>query len=81
MNEQLVTLSHDAGFSSVVLTAGVYNGEDFVFGGLADNSGLYQSDPQNLGDGTWNGSDYLVNAIEFGDASLVGTQSAQEVVI
>jgi len=71
INEQLVTLSHDAGFSSVVLTAGVYNGADFVFGGLADSSGLYQSDPQNLGDGTWNGSDYLVNAIEF-DVQIVG---------
>jgi len=74
VNEQLVTLGHDTGFSSVVLTAGVYNGEDFVFGGLADNAGLYQSAPQNLGDGTWNGSDYLVNAIEFefGEITLVG---------
>jgi len=75
VNGQLVTLSHDTGFSSVVLTSGVYNGADFVFGGLADNSGLYQSDPQNLGDGTWNGSDYLVDAIafEFGEITLVGT--------
>ena len=83
VNEQLVTLGHNAGFSSVVLTAGVYNGEDFVFGGLADNSGLYQSDPQNIGDGTWNGSDYLVNAIEFefDGASLIGTQSAQDIII
>jgi len=38
---------------------------------LADTAGLYLSDHQNLGDGTWNGSDYLVNAIEF-EIQVVG---------
>ncbi|HUM75052.1 MAG TPA: PKD domain-containing protein, partial [Nitrosomonas europaea] len=75
-HEQQVTLEHSAGFSSVVLTAGIYEDGQFIFGGLADTSGAYQSSPVNLGNGSWDGSDYLVSAIEFefGNISLVGVQ-------
>ncbi|MDO8895055.1 Ig-like domain-containing protein [Nitrosomonas sp.] len=70
-----ITLDHASGFSSVVLTAGVYNGDAFVFGGFADASGHYLSNPINY-DHTnlWAGSDYLVSAIEFEfvNVTLVG---------
>ncbi|HBV20970.1 MAG TPA: hypothetical protein DEF07_04535, partial [Nitrosomonas sp.] len=76
-HEKRITLDLDTGFSSVVLTAGAYNGADFVFGGLSDATGQFQGDPQNLGNGTWNASDYLVDAVEFefGEVTLVGTVS------
>ncbi|GJL76868.1 PKD domain-containing protein [Nitrosomonas sp.] len=76
-HEKRITLDLDTGFSSVVLTAGAYNGADFVFGGLSDATGQFQGDPQNLGNGTWNASDYLVDAVEFefGEVTLVGTAS------
>ncbi|MCW5607007.1 MAG: DUF4347 domain-containing protein [Nitrosomonas sp.] len=73
--DQQITLDHATGFSSVVLTSGVYNGADFIFGGLSDANGQYLSGPQNQGNGTWNASEYLVDAVtfEFGDITLVGT--------
>ncbi|SET60767.1 RHS repeat-associated core domain-containing protein [Nitrosomonas marina] len=73
-SDQQIMLDHTTGFSSVVLTAGSYNGADFVFGGLSDAAGQYLSGPQDLGNGTWNASDYLVDAIEFefGEITLVG---------
>jgi RHS repeat-associated protein len=74
-SDQQITLEHDSGFSAAVLTAGVYNGADFIFGGLSDATGQYLSDPQNLGNGAWNASEYLVDAVEFefGEITLVGT--------
>ncbi|MCB1937287.1 MAG: VWD domain-containing protein [Nitrosomonas sp.] len=73
-SNQQITLEHASGFSSAVLTAGVYNGADFIFGGVSDVNGQYLSGPQNQGDGTWNASEYLVDAVEFefGDITLVG---------
>ena len=59
-----ITLDHAGGFTSAVLTAGVYNGDEFVFGGFADASGHYLSNPI-YSHGIWDGSDYLVNAIGF----------------
>ncbi|WP_292995946.1 pre-peptidase C-terminal domain-containing protein [Nitrosomonas sp.] len=70
-----ITLDHASGFSSVVFTAGAYNGDAFVFGGFANASGDYLSNPVNYGHGgIWDGSDYLVSAIEFefGNVTLVG---------
>ncbi|MBX3629676.1 MAG: DUF4347 domain-containing protein [Nitrosomonas sp.] len=74
-SDQQITLEHGSGFSAAVLTAGVYNGTDFIFGGLSDSTGQYQSDPQNLGNGVWDASEYLVDAVEFefGEITLVGT--------
>ncbi len=76
-HEKQITLDHSGGFSAAVLTAGTYNGGNFIYGGLTDASGQYLSDPQNLGNGAWNASEYLVDAveIEFGDISLVGIPS------
>ncbi|MCP5250377.1 MAG: DUF4347 domain-containing protein [Burkholderiales bacterium] len=76
-HEKQITLDHSGGFSAAVLTAGIYNGADFIYGGLADAGGQYLSDPHNLGNGAWNASEYLVDAveIEFGDISLVGIPS------
>lgn len=67
-----ITLDHAGGFTSAVLTAGVYNGDAFVFGGFADASGHYLSNPI-YSHGIWDGSDYLVNAIgfEFSYASFI----------
>ena len=67
-----ITLDHVEGFTSAILTAGVYNGDEFVFGGFADAAGHYFSNPI-YSHGTWDGSDYLVSAIEFefGSASLI----------
>ena len=56
-DEKQITLDHGAGFISVVLIACIYNGAEFISGGLADVFGFFQSAPQNLGDGTWNGGD------------------------
>jgi hypothetical protein len=74
-SDQQITLEHDSGFSAAVLTAGVYNGADFIFGGLSDATGQYLNDPQDLGNGIWNASEYLVDAVEFefGEITLVGT--------
>ncbi|SET60723.1 von Willebrand factor type D domain-containing protein [Nitrosomonas marina] len=74
-HEKQITLDHSAGFSSVVLTAGSYNGIDFVFGGLTDETGQFLSDPQDLGNDVWNTSEYLVDAVEFefGEITLVGS--------
>ncbi len=73
-HEKEITLDHSSGFSAVVLTAGLYNGADFIYGGLADATGQYLSDPQDVGNGTWNASEYLVDAVEFefGNITLVG---------
>ena len=82
-HEQQITLEHSAGFSSVVLTAGIYEDGQFIFGGLADASGAYQSSPVNPGNGSWDGSDYLVSAIEFefGNISLVGVQGGLGLIV
>ncbi|HNP52586.1 MAG TPA: hypothetical protein PKJ85_12450, partial [Nitrosomonas nitrosa] len=82
-SDQQITLEHATGFSSVVLTSGVYDNDQFVYGGLANASGLYQSGPVDLGNGSWNGSDYLVSAIEFefGSVSLVGVQGDQSLIL
>jgi VCBS repeat-containing protein len=68
-----VTVTTDEAFSVVVFTAGVYNGDDFVFGGYATESGEFGSDPipRSNGQSTGNspvavqGSDYLLDYLEF----------------
>jgi len=63
--EKQVNVDHAEGFSSAVFTAGVYDGDVFQFGGLAGATGSHLSDPVDQGDGSWEGSDFLLNAIEF----------------
>ena len=65
-----VTLSHAAGFSSLVLTAGAYAGNDFVFGAYAAGDGSFAAAPYY--DTSWHGSDFLVDSVEFELAALVG---------
>ena len=65
-----VTLSHAAGFSSLVLTAGAYDGNDFVFGAYAELDGSFAAAPYY--DTSWHGSDFLVDSVEFELVPLVG---------
>jgi len=65
-----VTLSHAAGFSSLVVTAGAYDGSDFVFGAYAEGDGSFGAAPYN--DGSWHGSDFLVDSVEFELVPLIG---------
>jgi hypothetical protein len=65
-----VTLSHAAGFSSLVLTAGAYDGSDFVFGAYAESDGSFAAAPYY--DTSWHGSDFLVDSVEFELVPLVG---------
>jgi large repetitive protein len=67
---QTVTLEHDAGFSAVVVTAGVYDGSNFVFGAYADDAGGFAAAPYN--DGKLHGSDFLLDSIEFELAPIIG---------
>jgi hypothetical protein len=60
--EQEVELVSDAAFTSVVFTAGAYDGSEFVFGAY-DNGGV-AVDPFVVGTTTY-GSDFMVDAIEF----------------
>jgi len=65
-----VTLDHGDGFSSVVLTAGAYNGSNFVFGAYANDAGAFATAPYN--DGKLHGSDFLLDSIEFQLAPVIG---------
>ena len=77
-HEQQVSLEYASGFSSVVLTAGVYHGSEFIFGGLADENGAYQSNPVEHS-GTFDGSDFVLDAIEFEFSSIVTTEPPVEI--
>ncbi len=60
--EQEVELVSEAAFTSVVFTAGAYDGTEFVFGAY-DDGGIVV-DPFVVGTTTY-GSDFMVDAIEF----------------
>jgi len=68
---KLITLQVDQGFDSLVLTAGDYNGDHFVFGAYAKDDGSFGSDPYQTG-ATQHGSDFLVDIV------LIGVQPDQE---
>jgi hypothetical protein len=55
-----IQLEATEGFTALVVTSGVYDGADFVFGGLADETGILGQAPLI---GT--GSDFLIQSIEF----------------
>jgi VCBS repeat-containing protein len=61
---QEITLEAAGGFHSLVVTAGVYHGADFVEGGYATAAGAFGSDSV-LSDGKLHGSDFLIDAVEF----------------
>ncbi len=78
--ELTISLSADAGFTTVELTTGVYNGSDFIFGGYGDMSGGLASAPYADSAGKWHGSDFLVDWIEFEvPVTLVGVPEAAAV--
>jgi len=67
-----VTLEHAAGFSAVVLTAGAYDsGGGFVYGAYANDAGGFATAPYTEAS-KLHGSDFLVDAIEFELAPLIG---------
>jgi len=68
---QEVTISVAAGFSSLVLTTGAYDGANFVDGAYVDAAGDFASAPFASG-GKLHGSEFLVDAVEFELVPLVG---------
>ena len=68
---QQVSLGSAAGFSHVELSAGAYDGTDFVFGGYQDGAGHFGSAITTDGAGIQHGSDFLVDWVEF-DFPIVG---------
>ena len=58
--QSTVSLDVDTGFMTLVVTSGVYDGGEFVFGGLADDAGGLGQAPSGS-----TGSDLLIEAIEF----------------
>ena len=63
--ELTISLSADAGFTTVELAAGAYDGSEFVFGGYSSAGGELATDPYADSAGKWHGSDFLVDWIEF----------------
>jgi hypothetical protein len=59
------------GFNSVVVTSGVYDGDEFVFGGLADDNGELGQSPSAS-----QGSDFMIEAIEFAFGTVVAAAPA-----
>ncbi|MEF8755424.1 MAG: cadherin-like domain-containing protein [Accumulibacter sp.] len=72
---QEVTLSSAAGFRSLVLTSGAYDGANFVDGAYVDGAGDFASAPFSSG-GKLHGSEFLVDAVEFELIQLVGVGSS-----
>ncbi|MBO3705820.1 MAG: hypothetical protein J5X21_05380 [Candidatus Accumulibacter sp.] len=68
---QELTISAAAGFRSLVLTTGAYDGANFVDGAYVDAAGDFASAPFASG-GKLHGSEFLVDAVEFELVPLVG---------
>ena len=60
-----VSLQSAAGFSSVELVAGAYDGTDFVFGAYEDGSGHFGAPVATDTAGKQHGSDFMVDWVEF----------------
>ena len=89
VDELQISLAHSAGFTGIVLTTGVYEGDGFVFGGLADSFGGFNTGPLDGGSGTSVASDFLIDAVEFElaaveydtvEINLIGLAESFEVV-
>ncbi len=68
---KLVTIGATEGFVAVELNAGVYDGDNFVFGGYANAAGDFASGPTTDSGGAKHGSDFLVDYVEF-DFPVIG---------
>ncbi|WP_078120005.1 Calx-beta domain-containing protein [Thiosocius teredinicola] len=73
-HEKQVSLQTASAFASVVLTAGAYDGSDFVFGAYVDDAGETVGRPTPNGSG-FDGSDFMVDAIEFEFPVVAATQT------
>lgn len=72
--ERTVSLDSDIGFSAIELTAGTYDGDSFIFGAYADESGRFAAGVHADVAGKLHGSDFLVDWVEF-EFQPVGTLS------
>lgn len=72
--ERTVSLDSDLGFSVIELTAGAYDGDSFIFGAYADESGGFAAGVHADAGGKLHGSDFLVDWVEF-EFQPVGTLS------
>jgi len=63
--EKTVSIGSAGGFTAVELSAGVYDGDTFIFGGYADGNGDFASGVFADIAGKQHGSDFLVDWIEF----------------
>jgi hypothetical protein len=72
---QTVTLEYEEGFSVLVVTAGAYNGGNFVFGAYANDAGGFAAAPYN--NGKLHGSDFLLDSIEFELVTVIGVNPDQ----
>ena len=66
------SLELEAGFQAIELSAGTYDGTDFVFGGYADADGNFSTGVYEQG-GKLFGSDFLIDWVEF-EFQPIGTQ-------
>ncbi|MBS0510204.1 MAG: cadherin-like domain-containing protein [Proteobacteria bacterium] len=60
-----LSLTSDAGFVAVELSAGLYKGDVFSYGGYASAEGGFASDRFTDGLGKQHGSDFMVDWVEF----------------
>jgi RHS repeat-associated protein len=72
--ERTVSLDSSIGFSAIELTAGTYDGDSFIFGAYADESGRFAAGVHADVAGKLHGSDFLVDWVEF-EFQPVGTLS------
>jgi hypothetical protein len=65
-----VTVSSDTSFTAIEISAGVDDGNAFVFGGYADDDGSFGSAPYTDSNGRMHGSDFMLDWVEFRFDSL-----------
>ncbi|MBS0553614.1 MAG: hypothetical protein JSS47_13995, partial [Proteobacteria bacterium] len=73
--DRTISLDSSAGFTTVELSAGVYDGNNFVFGGYADANGDFATARYTDALGKQHGSEFLVDWVEF-EVPVVGVPSA-----
>lgn len=73
--QKTISISPDVKFTAVEFSAGIYDGNQFVFGALATEEGDFGTQIYADSTGVLNGSDFLIDWIEpTFEISLVGHQ-------
>ncbi|HRN83044.1 PKD domain-containing protein, partial [Nitrosomonas europaea] len=73
--QKTISISPDAKFTAVEFSAGIYDGDQFIFGALASEEGTFGTPVYTDSTGALNGSDFLIDWIEpTFEISLVGHQ-------